>query len=152
MLPKPRYARSKNSVSIPSSKVHSCDVCLLDEETGGNDVSEISTDNQKKYCIICGAAMSQDAKWCPDCGMMTAPSEHSNVMTDSMRCGRCGIQRPIGALSCTNCGYSPPGKDDSAKTINELNRIDSAILALVAISVILLIFGIMAVILALSQG
>ena len=65
----------------------------------------------KSVCGDCGATLSPDDKFCPQCGSRienstAAETHHGSPESQAIRCGVCGKAVHAGAMFCESCGAS----------------------------------------------
>jgi PKD repeat protein len=70
---------------------------------------KFSITEKKRYCMHCGAQMTEGTNICPKCGK----SPPSGV--DVRECNNCGEVIPIVARFCSNCGASQPKLDEETE-------------------------------------
>lgn len=72
----------------------------LGEMFKGATPSANATSATGKKCAKCGAALSDNAKFCPECGEKVAPALPDNMIV----CPSCGKEVASGAKFCPECG------------------------------------------------
>ncbi|MCE1188478.1 MAG: tetratricopeptide repeat protein [Ignavibacteria bacterium] len=58
------------------------------------------------FCTLCGTALAEGFKFCPNCGAATENAVVKTVEREMLKCTNCGEDNQLAAVTCAGCGAS----------------------------------------------